>query len=290
MTGSLQQAIAEIDALLERRRTAQARVRLQGALAEYPNDWRLILQASWVEYLDRHFDAAMAMLQQVLAQAPQSQPARALLFELQLEKNELVGAEQVIVQLLREQPEAAHYYGRYAEVMIRAMQLQKARALCREGLRYNADDPSCLAADSLCDLIERPRGATSHSLQQLLVYHPQWLRTLVLVAVTLHDRGDYNGALRIAQELVRAQPDNPDLVQLAAELKATTHWSLLPLWPLRRWGWGGSIALWLLGMVAMHTLARSNPVAAAILGFCIFGYAVYSWVWPPILRRWVFKV
>jgi hypothetical protein len=127
-------------------------------------------------------------------------------------------------------------------------------------------------------------------LQQLLVYHPQWLRTLVLVAVTLHDRGDYNGALRIAQELVRAQPDNPDLVQLAAELKATTHWSLLPLWPLRRWGWGGSIALWLLGMVAVHTLARSNPVAAAILGFCIFGYAVYSWVWPPILRRWVFKV
>jgi tetratricopeptide (TPR) repeat protein len=290
MSGSLQQTIAEIDALVERRRTAQARVRLKGALAQHPNDWRLLLQVAWVEYLDRHFDAAMATLRQVLAQAPHSEPARALLFDLQLEQNELVAAEQVVVELLRERPQAAHYYARYAEVMIRAMQLQKARALCQEGLKCHADDPGCLAAASLCDLIERPRGATSHALQQLLVHHPQWLRTLLLVTIALHDRGDYNGASRIAQELVRAQPDNADIVQLAAELKATTHWSLLPLWPLRRWGWGGSIALWLLGIVAVQTLARSNSVAAGILGFCILGYALYSWVWPPILRRWVFRV
>jgi len=290
MTDSLQQTIAEIDALLERRRTGQVRVRLKGVLAEHPNDWRLLLQAACVDYLDRHFDAAMATLQQVLAQAPHSESARALLFDLQLEKNELVAAEQVVVELLRERPQAAHYYARYAEVMIRAMQLQKARALCQEGLKYHADDPGCLAAVSLCDLIERPRGATSHALQQLLVHHPQWLRTLVLVVITLHDRGDYNGASRIAQELVRAQPDNTDIVQLAAELKATTHWSLLPLWPLRRWGWGGSIALWLLGIVAVQTFAHSNSVAAGILGFCILGYALYSWVWPPILRRWVFRV
>jgi hypothetical protein len=32
-------------------------------------------------------------------------------------------------------------------------------------------------------------------------------------------------------------------------------------------------------------LGRSKPELANALSWFIFGYAVYSWVWPPVLRR-----
>jgi tetratricopeptide (TPR) repeat protein len=232
-------------------------------------------------------DAALATVRQVLAQDLDNQSARLLLFELLTEKNNLGEAEQVIVELLRDYPEHAHYYGRYAELMIRAMHFQKARALADEGIRYDPDDPGCLAARTICDFIEQRAGASSHSMQQLIVRYPQSVRTLILILVALQDRGDHRGALRIAQELVRAQPDNANFVQLAAELKANAHWSMLPLWPMARWGWGASIALWLLGTGAIRILGQSHPVAALAVAVCFVTYVIYSWVWPPLLRRWM---
>jgi tetratricopeptide (TPR) repeat protein len=279
--------VGEVEALLERRRTAQAKARLRAALQDYPNHPELLLQSAWADYMDDDSDAALATVRQVLVQKPENQSARLLLFELLIEKNKLSDAEQVIVQLLRDYPKHAPYYGRYAELMIRAMKLAKARALSEEGLKYDPDNAGCLAASTLCDFIEQRQGAASHSLQQLLVRHPEAMRTLVLILAALQDRGDHRGALRIAQELVQAQPDNDNLAQLTAELKATTHWSMLPLWPVLRWGWGASIALWLLGAAAVRIVGRSDVAAAAILAFCILGYVIYGWAWPPLLRRWI---
>lgn len=279
--------VAEVEALLERRRIAQAKARLKGALQDHPNHPVLLLQSAWADHLDDDPDGALATVRQVLLQVPENQSARLLLFELQVEKNNLRDAEQVIVELLRDYPEHAPYYARYAELMIRAMQLQKARALCEEGLKYDPHDAGCLGARALCDFIEQPSASTSHSLQQLLVRHPQSTRTLVLILIALEDRGDFRGALRIAQELVRAQPDNAEFVRIASHLKATTHWSMLPLWPILRWGWAASIALWLVGAASVRIVGQSDPVAALMLAIFILVYVIYSWVWPPLLRRWM---
>ncbi len=35
----------------------------------------------------------------------------------------------------------------------------------------------------------------------------------------------------------------------------------------------------------MRALGQVQPALATVVAFTIFGYAVYSWVWPPILRR-----
>jgi tetratricopeptide (TPR) repeat protein len=287
---SPQIVIGEVRALLERRRTAQAKARLKGALQEHPDHPELLLQSAWADYLDDDNAAALQTVQQVLVSDPHSHSARLLLFELEVENGKFPDAELIIIALLRESPEHAPYYARYAELMMRTMRLPKARALAEEGLRSDPDNAGCLAALALCDFIEQRPGATSHSLQQLLVRYPQSSRTLLLILVALQDRGDHCGAYRIAQELVRSQPDHKPYIQIAADLKATSHWSMLPLWPLMRWGWAASIGLWVLGIGAVRVLGQSNPAAAGILGLCIFAYAVYSWVWPPLLRRWMGRV
>jgi tetratricopeptide (TPR) repeat protein len=284
---SLQGILAEVRGLRERRRTAQARSRLQDALRQFPNNADLLVQSAWTDYADDRNDAALATVRQALAYAPDHEAGRQLLFELQLDNGKLADAEDIIVELLRDHPSSAAYYGKYAGLMLRAAQLPRARALAGEGLKHDADDGACLAARTLCDFIEQRPGVTSHSLQQLLVRHPQSQRSLLLLLMALQDRGDDQGAFQIARELVRADPGREDFAQLAAQLHAATHWSMRPLWPLRRWGWGASMAIWLVGMAVMRTMAPINPVIAVVFGGCIITYAIYSWVWPPLLRRWM---
>ncbi len=115
--------------------------------------------------------------------------------------------------------------------------------------------------------------------------HPQSIRTLVLVVVALEQRGQLREARRVSQELVRAQPDNARLVEMARELKIRAHWSMLPLWPVQKWGWGASFAIWLLAIIGSRLLHKTNPAAAGAFIAVVLAYVVYSWVWPPLLRR-----
>jgi tetratricopeptide (TPR) repeat protein len=281
--------VSEIDALLERRRLAQARMRLKEALREFPQHPDLLLLAAQTDYLEDHTAEALSNVYQVLASAPDHEGARRLLFALLLETGDLVEAEQVIVALLREFPEHAPYYGSYGELMIRAMDLKKARALAEEGLKYDPEDSVCLVTRTICDLIEQPSGATSHALQQLIVRSPQAVHTLILIRAALIDRGDYRGALRISRELVRIEPGNREFIEGVQELLALTHWSMLPLWPVTRWGWAGAIGIWVVANVVLRVLAARHSdwtVLTVGLTLVFIAYVIYSWVWPPLLRRW----
>jgi tetratricopeptide (TPR) repeat protein len=286
------QFVAEIEAMLERQRLASAKMRLNEALQHFPDHPELLLQSARLEYLEDRNGAALTTLQQVLRLTPDNEQARFLLFALKRDEGALADAEQVIVSLLHDYPEHAPFYGSYGDLMIRAMNLPKARALADEGLKYDAEDAMCLVVRTLCDLIERPTGASSHALQQLLVRSPQSTYTLILLRAALADRGDYRGALRIAQELVRAEPANGDFVQAVQELKVVTHWSMLPLWPMQRWGWGAAIGLWLAINVILRVLASQGAEWADLtiaLSFGFLAYVIYSWVWPPLLRRWMVR-
>lgn len=276
--------VRQVEALLQRRRTDLARSLIKPALASHPEHSALLLQSAWADYLDDHNEEALRTVHQVLLAEPTHEGARMLHFELLVEKEQNAEAERVILELLREYPQDADYYGRYANLMLRTLNLTKALQLAREGLRYNPDDVACLAAQATCELIDTPDVA-GHGLQQLLAKHPQLIRTLALVVVALDQRGDVRGAKQVTQELVRAQPDNEYLVDLARQLKIKGHWSMLPLWPVQKWGWGASFAIWILAIVGIRALSKASPTASGVFAVAVFAYVVYSWVWPPLLRR-----
>jgi len=275
----------QVEVLLERRRTSQARALLKPALATHPDHTGLLLQSAWTDYLEDRNDEALTTVRQVLLAEPKDQSARLLYFELLLERGDNAEAERTIIELLREYPEHAHYYGRYAQLMLKTLNIGKSHQLALEGLKYDPDDAECLGAQTMCDFIERPGSTISQGLQQLLVRHPQSLRTLLLVVVALEQRGDRREALSIARELLRVQPDNEGILDMVRQLKLVTHWSMWPLWPVVRFGWTGSVGIWLLAVFGLNALRRSDPELAGTIGLVVLAYVAYSWIWPPILKR-----
>jgi predicted Zn-dependent protease len=277
--------VQQVEALLERRRTSQARALLKPALAAHPQHTGLLLQSAWVDYFDDEYDDALATVRQVLLSEPKNDWARLLYFELLLQKGDSADAERVIIELLRESPEHAHYYGRYAQLMLRTLNVAKSRQLALEGLKYDPDSVECLSAQVVCDFIERPGKSAGQALQQLLVRHPQSAHTLLLIVIALQQRGERSEALSIARELLRAQPDNEELVDLVKQLRLVTHWSMLPLWPVLRFGWAGSVGIWLIAVIGLSALRRSDPALAGTVGIAVLVYVAYSWMWPPLLKR-----
>lgn len=274
-----------ISELLDRRRVAQARSLLAQALAKQPDDTGLLLEGARADLIDDDHVSARSTLESIIAREPDHFAARALLLVVLTADNELVPAEQLALSLLHEYPQSAWLYAVYGRVMLKALQFAKARALAQESLRLDPHENEALRVLTLCDVIERPRATDSAALQRLLADNPEDLDTLGLVVVALLHDGKEAEALRGARELLRADPSNPQWLEMVKALTVDNHWSLKPLWPLKRFGWGGSVALWLGGIVAVRALAQSNAEAAGLLSWLIVGYVVYSWVWPPLLKR-----
>ena len=84
---------------------------------------------------------------------------------------------------------------------------------------------------------------------------------------------------------MRADPANEHLVNMVRELRIQNHWSMKLLWPLQKWGWGGSAAMWVGALVMMRVLRTSAPEAYGPFVFAWLAYVIYSWVWPSLIRR-----
>ncbi|MDM5180621.1 tetratricopeptide repeat protein [Massilia sp. DJPM01] len=278
---------ARLLGLIERKRYAQAGDVLAEALAQYPDDSDLLYGSALLDYLTDRRDAARATLHSVLSRAPDHYAARSLLATLYQDSEELPAAEAMLLDLLKDYPESGHQYARYAMLMYRTMHLDKAQALAHEALRLDPDDELALIACMMGDLIEGRRGAEQERLSVMMSRHPESLSTARMLITHLVHRGKYRAAKRIAIELLKQHPDSPEILELVVDLDALSHWSMLPLWPLNRWGWGASIGLWVLTLVVINGLGRIAPHAVGPLSIGLIAYCVYSWIFPSLLKRWL---
>ena len=63
---------------------------------------------------------------------------------------------------------------------------------------------------------------------------------------------------------------------------------MVPLYPLQRWGWAGSVGIWFAVVLLLQTGVLNNTPLRDYQGaiaLAFLAFVVYSWVWPPILRR-----
>jgi predicted Zn-dependent protease len=269
---------------IERRRLADARRVLKDGLAQYPQDPDLLFHSAQADWIEDRNEEAEGTLRQLLVSDPHHAPARRLLAEVLTERGMLADAELLLICLLRDYPESAELYGRYARLMLRTLHLEKAERLAVEGLRYDPDDRECLLAHALCETV-RNGGGANRGLERLLAAHPESLSSVHALVVALLNSGRISEAHRVAQGAMRADPANENLVELVRELRIQNHWSMKPLWPLQKWGWGASAAMWVGGMVVIRVLEKSAPGIALPAALVWIGYAIYSWVWPPLIRK-----
>ncbi len=287
---NLAAVMAEAHALVERRRYAHARTTIGHGLRHFPDNTELLYLAAFVDYATDDHDAAMQTVHRVLATDPEHYGARRLCAYLHESKKEYAQAEELWIGLLREHPEDADCYGAYADLMLKTLNLDKAGRLAAEGLRHEPDNAVCLYVAALIDVIfgRAGRGQQSAALLRLLRAHPEQVVTATTLAVTLTGQGRNREALRIAQELLRSQPDNAHYLALVRELKMQTHWTMLPLYPMQRWGWGGAAAVSVAGIIGVRALGTAVPEPfRSVIVYTWLAYVIYSWVWPSILRKMI---
>ena len=275
--------------LLNRRRSMQARPLISAGLREDPNDVEMLYQAARAEWIDDCFTEAHERLAEVLRLEPAHEAARYLMVLALTETGELVQAEQLALELLREFPRSADLYVVYARVMLHALHVGKASSLVTEALRLAPDDADALRMRALCDMVQGARGVDGPAMQRLLSEHPDDLATLATLAAGLAHAGRHREALRCCRQLLRAEPTNPHWLQMTRELVAATHWTLWPLRPLQRYGWGASVGLWVGTVLLLRTLSLHAPQVAGPASWLLLGYVAYSWIWPPLFRKWILR-
>lgn len=277
----------QIDALIERRRYDHARALLAEALTQYPQDAGLLVSSAHIAYANDDYMLARDTLQEVLSREPQHYQARSLLAAVYQGCDQLADAEAVLLDLLRDYPEAGFQYARYAMLMYRTLHIDKAKLLAREALRLDPEDELALTACLIGDMIDGRAGAEQASLATLMRNHPESENTARLLITHLISRGQYRAAKRIAVELLKLYPHSRQVLELVVQLEALSHWSMLPLWPLHRWGWGASIAFYVLTLLLLNSLSHVNPAITLPVSYALLGFCAYSWVYPSLLTRWM---
>ncbi|WP_195763640.1 tetratricopeptide repeat protein [Duganella guangzhouensis] len=277
----------QINALIERRRYDHARALLAEALGQYPEDGGLLVASAHVAFVSGDVVLARDTLQELLSREPQHYQARSLLVAVYQDCDQLPDAEAMLIDLLRDYPEAGYQYARYAMLMYRTLHLDKAKLLAREALRLDPEDELALAACLIGDMIDGRRGAEQASLATLMRNHPESENTARMLITHLISRGRYRAAKRIAIELLKLYPHSREVLELVVQLEALSHWSMLPLWPFQRWGWGASIAFYVLTLVLLNSLSHESMAGARYVSYVLLGYCAYSWVYPSLLTRWL---
>lgn len=277
----------QVDGLIERGRYAQARMLIGEALSHYPQDSGLLFASARIDYDSDAADDARSTLQEILARDPDDYLARSLMVNVLQDAGDLPGAELLLIDLLREYPEAAFQYARYALLMYRTLHIDKAKALAREAYRLDPNNELALTTCLIGDIIDGRRGAEQAGLARLLQGHPESENTARMLITHLIARGRYRAAKRIAVELLKLYPNSREVLELVVQLDALSHWSMLPLWPLNRWGWAASGALYLIALVGLNLVRSQAPLFSSVATYTLLGYCLYSWIYPPLLTRWL---
>jgi len=278
--------VERVQLLVERQKFRPARAALAEGLRHHPESQPLLYFSAYVDWVEDQLDAAQRSLKQLLGLDPSHYGGRVLLGRLLAERKDVAGAEQTWIALLRDYPEEADLYAEYGALMMRTMHLDKARRLAEEGLRHEPEHEHCLYIVAMVELIDGRGMGENENLVRLIARHPERLRTGLALVIALQDRGRSREALRVSQQLLRSQPDSPELLENVRALKAESHWSMLPLYPIRRWGWPAAIGLWFAFAFGLPLIAPGLPRGAInVVTIVWVVYAIYSWVWPPLLRK-----
>lgn len=277
----------QADGLIERGRYAQARMLIGEALSHYPQDSGLLFASARIDYDSGAADDARSTLQEILARDPDDYLARSLMVNVLQDAGDLPGAELLLIDLLREYPEAAFQYARYALLMYRTLHIDKAKALAREAYRLDPNNELALTTCLIGDIIDGRRGAEQAGLARLLQGHPESENTARMLITHLLARGRYRAAKRIAVELLKLYPNSREILALVVQLDALSHWSMLPLWPFNRWGAIGSVAFYVITLVVLNLVRSQAPLFSSVATYTVIGYCLYSWIYPPLLTRWL---
>lgn len=271
----------QIDELLERRRIAQARPLLSAALAKSPDDDALRLSAAWLEWMDGQLEEAARWCQAVLQDRPSSERARYLLAGICADQGDLKQAETLYQSLLADFPDDVDYLAGLSLLLFQTVNHDRARVLAEHAISLEPGNRRALQAVFLGALLDEDRARVDAIIETVMNDDPEALQNARTLLIVLQNRRRYTEALQLARQLLRAQPDNPDIVESVIALTHRAHWSMAPL----RWIDDFVQATVGLGIVGLALVSWTEAgFGLRLAGGGLVAFTLYCWVWPPVLR------
>lgn len=275
----------QVERLLDVERPADARRVLAPALLRHPDDADLLVLAARVEDDAEDKVEARRLIGEALRREPDHFGGRIYHYRHLAADQRHAEAEEVILGLLREAPASAPLIALYAQLMLETMHLEKARALVDEALRLDPEEGLAQVLDVLLAVVHDHSAAARDRLMQMVAQRPD-ARHVAYVAITvLADRHDDRAALELARALVKGSPNDQAAIDIAVELRARTHPLSWPIWPMQRFGWYGSAAIWVVGVGGLQLARQLAPSIVGPLLVAFLGWVIYSWTVPPLLRQ-----
>ncbi|MEM1188818.1 MAG: tetratricopeptide repeat protein [Pseudomonadota bacterium] len=268
-------------------RLDMAETGLRDALRESPDSVVLQVLSARLQLARGKADDALVSVERTLVNAPQDLQARLVLYQCLEELKRYSEAEDVLLDLLREQPESPELIAAYANLCLRNLQLEKALRLAEHALRLEPDNRSAKVTLAVVRFIVVNDAEAHELVKQILAEDPNSVMGMGLVLQLLIEKGKYTEALRLAQMLLRAFPQSEQFAEVVVELKATCSPIGRLYWPLNRWGWAASAVIWVL-FVVLYMLATVTGLIVYVspLLFLYLCWVVSSWFMPYLLKTW----
>lgn len=249
---------------------------------DLPYFWLLRGQAYFD--LEQYFNALQAV-EKGLAIEPEHIPLLYLLCDCQAKRDNLAAAEKAILAALKQAPDDPQLLCRYALLVSRAGQLEKAEKLIAKAAALDPEHPAVDRSRVILAYLKGDDRQTAELSKDMLQKEPEDILGHYLLGSAHAGRGQVVAADRSFGKAVRLNPGQKELARSARATRTYAHWLLLPLRPLYRFG---TVPVWLFAIVTILVL-RALGLEQAVIVFSIiyFVFVVYSWVVPPLLKRWL---
>jgi tetratricopeptide (TPR) repeat protein len=272
--------------LIERDRYEMAANMLGTALAKDPDNLDLQYISAIVDHETNCFYEAEKTLKQILSKNPNYFQAKYLLAQVHIDKKEFPQAETLLIELIRDFPREPQYFTSYANLMMQTMNLDKAEKLAAEALRLAPENPGVLTISILCSLSKGNDVKAKDQFADMVKNYPDAEFSAHSLYLILVENKKYRAAMRIAQELLRNNPNDKDYLEMVKSLRLVTHPAMLPLYPLQRWRWHASAVMWVLFIIISRLALKYLSENLSLVIVCaLFAYIAYGWIVPPVLKR-----
>jgi len=263
-------------------RVLEQLARLPGDAALSPDAF--VLRTAALYDLDRHLEAEAAAEAGLGELGPDPQ-LLALLGMSRQELGKYEGAESALLDGLALAPTSSYLLCAYARLCLAVGQAGKAAKLVERAASFDPEDDVVARTRVLVAFVEGKDAEAVRHGREAMRLDPDGGGNHAMYGMALANRGDVGSAARSFRRAAAADPGNTELVEAAREARAAAHPLLWPLRPMQRFG---ALPVWLAAVVGMTAL-RAAGLAPLAVAFAVLwvAYCVYSWVAPPLVRRWV---
>ncbi len=197
--------------------------------------------------------------------------------------DQLEDAERAVLEGLTFDPHHVGLLCAYAEICLLVGQVKKAEALLDRAAAVEPDAEEVATARVLVASAKGRRAEAYRLAREALGKNPDNLEAHAYHSIAATERGKLRAASESSDRLA-AELGDRDLVDVAREDRAIAHPLLLPLWPILRFG---PMKVWVAGVVVLMVLRQVSPQAMLVAAVAWVTYVVYSWVAPPLVRRYL---